>query len=59
MQFYKGLKDDVKDDLYWEDIPDTFIKYIQYAVRIDNCLYIRRIEKRSQRLPVLKQTSGR
>ncbi len=43
--FYKGLKDDVKDDLYREDIPDTLIKYIQYAIKIDDRLYIRRIEK--------------
>ena len=28
IRFYKDLKDDVKDDLYKEDIPDTFIEYI-------------------------------
>ncbi len=47
IQFYEGLKDDIKDDLYRKDIPDTLIKYIQYTVRIDNCLYIRYIEKYS------------
>ncbi len=47
-QFYKGLKDDVKDDLYKEDISDTFIKYIQHAIKIDNHLYIRRIERHDQ-----------
>jgi hypothetical protein len=39
-RFYEGLKDDVKDDLYKEDIPDTFVKYMQRAIRIDNRLYI-------------------
>jgi len=28
IQFYKELKDDVKDNLYKEDIPDTLMKYI-------------------------------
>jgi len=42
--FYEGLKDDVKDNLYKKDIPDTFIEYIQYTIRIDNYLYIRRIK---------------
>ena len=45
--FYEGLKDDIKDDLYKKDILDIFIKYIQYTVRIDNRLYIRRMEKHS------------
>jgi len=26
--FYEGLKDDIKDDLYKENISDTFIEYI-------------------------------
>ncbi len=28
LYFYKDLKDDVKDDLYKENILDTFIEYI-------------------------------
>ena len=43
--FYKDLKNDVKDDLYREDMPDILIKYIQRTVRINNRLYIHRIEK--------------
>jgi len=47
IRFYKGLKDDIKDDLYKEDIPDILIEYIQCAIRIDDRLYICCIEKRS------------
>jgi len=47
IRFYEGLKDDVKDNLYKKDISNTFIKYIQYIVRIDDRLYIYYIEKRS------------
>ncbi len=47
IRFYKSLKDDVKDDLYRKDIPDTLVKYIQYIIRIDNCLYTYYIEKHS------------
>ena len=45
IQFYKDLKDDVKNNLYREDIPDTFIEYIQHIVRINDRLYIYRIKK--------------
>ena len=54
IRFYEGLKDDIKNDLYIKDILDTFIKYIQCAMRINDRLYIRYIKKRSQRLPTLK-----
>ncbi len=59
IQFYKELKDDVKDDLYRENMPDTFIEYIQYTIKIDDHLYIYRIKKYSQRLSTLKWTSGK
>ncbi len=52
--FYKSLKDDIKDNLYRKDIPDTLIKYIQYAVRINDRLYIHHIEKRSYRPSTLR-----
>jgi len=52
--FYKDLKNDVKDDLYREDIPDIFIKYIQYIIKIDDYLYIHRIKKHNYRLPTLR-----
>lgn len=44
--YYSGLKDEVKDDLAKEDRPDTMAKYSAMAVRIDNRLYERRMEKR-------------
>ena len=47
IQFYKNLKDDIKNDLYKEDIPDIFMKYIKRTIKIDDCLYIHRIEKRN------------
>jgi len=45
IRFYERLKDDIKDDFYWKDIPDIFIEYIQRTIKIDDCLYIRCIEK--------------
>ena len=53
-RFYKGLKDEVKDDLYKEDMLDIFVEYMQCVKRIDDRLYIRRLEKKGQRLFVLK-----
>ena len=46
IQFYKNLKDNIKDDLYKEDILNILIEYIQRTIKIDNHLYIYRIEKR-------------
>lgn len=43
--FYQGLKDEVKDELYKENRPDIFSKYAKMAVKIDNRLYKRRMEK--------------
>ena len=45
-QFYEGLKDEVKDELVKENRPDDFADYVAMAVRIDNRLYERRMEKR-------------
>jgi len=47
-QFYAGLREDVKDELVKEDRPESFAAYVQRAVRIDNRLYERRMEKRGQ-----------
>ena len=44
-QFYKRLKDDIKHNLYKEDRPNNFIKYIQRVIKIDDCNYIYYIEK--------------
>ncbi len=54
IRFYKGLKDNVKDNFYRKDILDIFVEYIRCAIRIDDCLYIRYIEKRGQRLSILR-----
>ena len=53
-RFYESLKDDIKDDLYREDIPDIFIEYIQYTIRIDDRLYIYYIERHGQGLLALR-----
>jgi len=52
--FYESLKDDIKNDLYKEDMLDTFIEYIQCMVKIDDRLYICCIEKYGQGPLVLK-----
>ena len=44
-QFYKGLKDKVKDKLIKENRPDNFADYVAMAVQIDNRLYKCCIEK--------------
>jgi hypothetical protein len=46
MLFYRGLKEEVKDDLIREKRPDEFTDYVEMAVAIDNRLYERRMEKR-------------
>jgi hypothetical protein len=45
--FYRGLKEEVKDDLAREKRPDDFADYVEMAVSIDNRLYERRMEKRT------------
>ena len=47
--FYDRLKEVIKDKLYIEDWPETLDEYIAMAVRIDNRLYARRLEKRARR----------
>ena len=42
VQFYKGLKDSVKDDLIKEDRPDNLGEYMELAIRIDIRNYERR-----------------
>lgn len=43
--FYNGLKEEVKDELYKENVPDTLAEYIAAAVRIDDRQYERRRQK--------------
>ena len=41
-QFYKGLKEVVKDKLLKEDQPPTLIEFADKAIKIDTRQYIRR-----------------
>jgi len=52
--FYQGLKDEVKDKLAKQDQPDEFPNYVAMAVRIDNRLYERRMEKKAGYYPQRK-----
>ena len=46
VQFYGGLRDNVKDELSKEDRPDTLHEYIAKAIKIDNRLYERQLERK-------------
>jgi hypothetical protein len=46
VQFYSGLRDNVKDELSKEDRPGTLHEYITKAVKIDNRLYERQLERK-------------
>ncbi|RYP44010.1 hypothetical protein DL768_009480 [Monosporascus sp. mg162] len=46
--FYKGLKNDVKDEIIKIERPSAFDKYIAKAVKIDNRQFERRQERRGQ-----------
>jgi hypothetical protein len=45
-QYYRGLKDSVKDEISRSDKPDDLNDMIQMAVKIDNRLYERTLEKK-------------
>lgn len=49
--YYAGLKDEVKDELTKLDRPEEFTDYIATAVKIDNRLYERRMEKKGGTFP--------
>ncbi len=57
--FYQGLKEEVKDELYKEDLPDTLSEYISMAVRIDNRQYGRRRQKQGSKKPTFTYFQGR
>ena len=46
--FYHGLRDEVKDEICREDRPEEFDDYVTMAIKIDNRLYERRLEKRGR-----------
>lgn len=43
--FYAGLKDDVKDELSKEERPELLSEFTTKAIKIDNRIYERRLEK--------------
>ena len=47
--FYKGLKEEVKDELYYLDRPAILDKYIEIAIQIDDRLYIQKQQKKNDR----------
>ena len=49
--FYRGLKDTVKDELVVRDRPQTFDKYTNLAITIDNRQHERRQEKKGNYVP--------
>ncbi|KAF6805928.1 reverse transcriptase domain protein [Colletotrichum sojae] len=59
-KFYQGLKEDVKDELARTDRPDELHLFIDMAVKIDNRLYERRLERKGhQPWTHKKSTTGR
>jgi len=47
-QYRKGLNDDVKDALVHHPMPSTFVQMTQLAIRCDNRLYERRLERSAE-----------
>jgi len=45
--YYRGLKEEVKDELYKVDRPNNITEYIAIAIKIDKRQYERRREKQS------------
>ena len=60
-RFYEGLKDDIKDELIKADRPEDLTTYIEMAVRIDQRLYERRMERgsRTKTIPWTRPTQLR
>jgi hypothetical protein len=54
--FYDGLKEEVKDELYKADRPESLDEYIAMAIRIDDRLYARKQQRqgKSQNQPFVK-----
>jgi len=48
VQYYKGLKDVVKDEISKEDRPEALGTYMERSIRIDNRLYERRLEQQNK-----------
>jgi hypothetical protein len=54
--YYNGLKENIKDEIAHNDRPDTLKDMIELAVRIDNRLYERALEKKSHHRPIIANT---
>lgn len=50
-QFYAGLKDGVKDELSKLDRPEDFAEFAKMAVKIDDRIYERQLERRGNKSP--------
>uniref|UniRef100_L7J7G5 Retrotransposon gag domain-containing protein n=2 Tax=Pyricularia oryzae TaxID=318829 RepID=L7J7G5_PYRO1 len=48
-RFYQGLKNEVKDELIKEERPQLLSEYVKLAVKIDNRIYERKLEKKEGR----------
>jgi hypothetical protein len=46
--FYDGLKEEVKDELYKADRPESLDEYIAMAIRIDDRLYARKQQRKGK-----------
>ena len=46
--FYDGLKEEVKDELYKQERPETLDEYIAMAIRVDDRLYARKQQRKKQ-----------
>ena len=53
-QYYKGLKNFIKDKISCSEWPSTLVKMIKKSVIIDNCMYKRSIEKSQKNYISLK-----
>lgn len=57
--FYHGLRDEIKDELAKQDRPKEFMDYVAMAVRIDNRLFERRTEKRTNQVRPYRANNGK
>ena len=53
-QYYKGLKNFIKDEISCSERPSTLVKMIEKSVIIDNCMYERSMEKSQKNYISLK-----
>ena len=58
-QYYRGLKDAVKDDIAREERPEALEDLIELAIKIDNRNYERALEKRGHYNPGTFRGTGR